>query len=195
MFELFLIRSGETEYDEQGRIQGTLDVPLSEDGRREADEVVKLLSTQSIEAIFSSPCQSATYVAEALGQAMGIKPKEAELLHNLDHGLWQGMLVDDVKAKQPKVFRQWLEQPETVCPPEGETINAAKARVAGVLAKMAKKYKEGDHVAIVVPEPLASVVRHVLRMDELGDLWHSSGNGKLPVWECIPVEPRVVTAK
>ena len=83
--------------------------------------------------------------------------KTLDKLQNLDHGLWQGMLVSDVKTKQPKVYRQWQEQPETVCPPQGETLCTAKQRVQAALAKLLKKHKADGLVAIVVPEPLASV--------------------------------------
>jgi probable phosphoglycerate mutase len=195
MLQLLLIRSGCTEYDQQGRIQGTLDVPLSEDGRRESDLVTDALRSQSLDAIYTSPCQAARHVADKLGEAVDVKPKVADQLHNLDHGLWQGMLVDDVKAKQPKVYRQWQEQPETVCPPQGETVCAAKARVAAVVAKLIKKHKGEKLVAVVVPEPLASVIRHVLRHDDLGDLWHSAGGTTAPPWEVINVEPQLIGAK
>ena len=36
MVQIVLIRPGSTDYDEQGRIQGTLDIPLNDQG---ADEV------------------------------------------------------------------------------------------------------------------------------------------------------------
>jgi probable phosphoglycerate mutase len=195
MLQLLLVRSGCTEYDQQGRIQGTLDVPLSEDGRREAEVVTEALRSQTLDAIYSSPCQAARHVADKLAEAADVKPKVVDQLHNLDHGLWQGMLVDDVKAKQPKVYRQWQEQPETVCPPQGETVRAAKARVAGVVAKLIKKHKGAKQVAVVVPEPLASVVRHVLKQDDLGDLWHCAGGTAAPPWEFIQVEPHLVGAK
>ena len=38
MFQILLIRPGSTEYDQQGRVQGTLDIPLCEDGRQEAEK-------------------------------------------------------------------------------------------------------------------------------------------------------------
>jgi broad specificity phosphatase PhoE len=41
MFKLLLIRPGVTEYDQQGRIQGTLDIPLCEDGRRQVEAMVE----------------------------------------------------------------------------------------------------------------------------------------------------------
>ena len=70
------------------------------------------------------------------------------------------MLIEDVKRKQPKVFRQWQEQPEIVCPPEGEMLSEAHERVQAALTKMLKKHKEGT-IALVIPEPLASLVQCV----------------------------------
>ena len=102
------------------------------------------------------------------------------------------MLVEDVKVKQPKVYRQWQEQPETVCPPDGETVCAAKARIANVLFKLAKKYKHGAQIAVVVPEPLHSLCRHVLRRDALGDLWHATPGKEAPAWERIDVTPELI---
>ena len=59
-------------------------------------------------------------------------------MQNLDHGLWQGMLIEDVRRKQPKVYRQWQEQPETVCPPEGEMLSQAEERIRTAMAKTAE---------------------------------------------------------
>jgi probable phosphoglycerate mutase len=101
------------------------------------------------------------------------------------------MLVSDVKSKQPKVYRQFQEQPETVCPPQGETLCIAKQRVSAALAKLLKKHKSDRVIAIVVPEPLASVVRHVVRNEEWGDLWQSAND--TAQWQLIDVpEPAAV---
>jgi broad specificity phosphatase PhoE len=132
--------------------------------------MVEELRDQQVTAIYASPCQSAEQTAEALGAALNLKTKTIDKLQNLDHGLWQGMLVDEVKTKQPRVYRQWQEQPETVCPPQGETLALARQRVQAALTKLFKKHKDGL-LAIVTPEPLASVVRNVLGSGEWGDLW------------------------
>src|SRR2546423_1782876 len=176
MVQIVLIRPGATEYDQQGRVQGTLDIPLCEDGRQEVETLVNELRDQPIAAIYASPCQSADQTAEALAQALDLKVKTVDNFQNLDQGLWQGMLVADVKSKQPKVYRQWQEQPETVCPPQGETLSTAKQRVSTALAKILKKHKTDRLVAIVVPEPLASVVRNAVRNEDWGDLWQSAAS-------------------
>ena len=193
MFKILLVRPGVTEYDQQGRIQGTLDIPLCEDGRRQVTAMIEELRSQPIAAIYTSPNQCAEQTAAAIGEALDVKVKSIDKFENVDHGLWQGMLVDDVKTKQPKVYRQWLEQPETVCPPQGETIGAAEERLATAIAKLMKKHKSEGTVAIVAPEPLATVLCHVLRNDEYGDLWHS--REEAPPWEVIEVAPETVGAK
>ena len=75
---------------------------------------------------------------------------------------------------------------ETVCPPSGETVLAAKARVAEVLQKLLKKHKDSpEPIALVAPEPLASLVRHVLRLDGLSNFWKSAES--CGAWEAIEV--------
>jgi len=193
MFKILLIRPGVTEYDQQGRIQGTLDIPLCDDGQRQVETLVEELRTQPITAIYSSPSQAAEQTADEIGDALDVKVKTLDGLRNLDHGLWQGMLVADVKAKQPKVYRQWQEQPATVRPPRGESVGDAKGRLQAAVAKLVKKHKSDGLVALVLPEPLASLLCHVLRQDALGDLWNRR-NGSAP-WEIIDFLPQSVDSK
>jgi broad specificity phosphatase PhoE len=182
MVQIVLIRPAATDYDEQGRIVGTLDIPLSEQGTRDVARIIEEVRPLGITAIYTGPCQSACETAEALANALDVKLKKIDNLRNIDHGLWQGMLIEDVKRKQPKVFRQWTEQPGIICPPEGEMLNEARLRVQAALTKLLKKYKEGT-VALVIPEPLAGVVQCELLQGEIGDFWKTrSACGK---WEVI----------
>jgi broad specificity phosphatase PhoE len=187
MLNILLVRAGSTEYAIQGRVQGTLDVPLSEEGRWQAEMAANQLRDQSIETLYCGPCRASQQTAEIIGQELDLKPRTNEKLHNLDLGLWQGMLVKEVKSKQPKVYRKWQEHPETVCPPEGETLQHAQARLQTMLGKLIKKHKSGT-IAMVLIDPLASLFRNILLQDKLGDLWE--GCGHLPqLWESIAVSP------
>jgi probable phosphoglycerate mutase len=94
----------------------------------------------------------------------------------LNQGLWQGLLVEEIRRKQPKVYKQWQEHPETVCPPAGETLPEALLRVEETLEKLARKHRQGT-IALVVPEPLAAIIRFRLEGTELGDLWHVTTTG------------------
>lgn len=186
MVQIVLIRPGSTDYDDQGRIQGTLDIPLSEHGNDEVKSLIEQLRGDEISVLYASPCQAAWQTAMQIADSLDIKLKRLDKMQNLDHGLWQGMLVEDVKRKQPKVYRQWQEQPEIICPPEGEMLSDAAQRVQSAMTRILKKHKEGK-IGVVLPEPLASVAHALLTRGELGDLWKCTcGCGTR---ETLAVEP------
>ncbi len=184
MLTIILIRPGSTDFDEQGRIKGTLDVPLNAQGAEEVARVVDEMNGVQLAAVYCSPCQCAVETAEAIAAGRDLKVKQLSDLRNLDHGLWHGKLVEEVKRRQPKVYRQWQENPESVCPPEGELLSAMQSRVGAALAKLNRKHKD-EAVALVAPEPLASVVRSHLKETGLGDLWKVACNSG--GWETLEV--------
>lgn len=182
MCKLALVLPGATDYDLQGRIQGTLDVPLNERGCEQVDRLVEALRGLEISVVYAAPCARSLQTAERLATALDVKTVVLDQFDNLNQGLWQGMLVDEVRRKQPKVYRQWQEQPDAICPPEGETLEDARGRVRPALQKILKKNRQAV-VAVVVPEPLASIVRSELVGAQLGDLWKAcADNGR---WEML----------
>lgn len=174
MLRLVLVRPGVTVYDEQHRIQGTLDIPLSEHGRHQVVDQIESLRALGPTHLVTSPSMASQQTAEILGHALQLKPRVIDRLANIDLGLWQGSSIEEVKEKQPKVFRQWQEFPESVRPPEGETIAQAEDRVIETLEKLRKKYRSEEVVLVVAPEPLASLVAHVSAGRQLGNLWLTS---------------------
>lgn len=172
MLEVVLIRPGSTTFDEEGRIKGALDIPLSEVGRRQAEQLSINLQRVKMDCLFVAPCESAMVSARAIGERNFCKQKVLDCLRNLDHGLWQGKLVAEVKRLQPKVYRQFQEHPTDVCPPAGETVTAAIERVRLTVQRLARKYA-GGCVGLVIPQPMASIVKYTLVGGGLGDLWKS----------------------
>ena len=189
MVKIVLIRPGSTDYDQERRIQGTLDVPLNKEGNAEVTRLIEALRPLKLDAVYAPGCQPALATAEAIAKAFDVKLKKLGRMHNLDHGLWQGMRIDEVRLRQPKVYRQWQEMPQRICPPGGEMLGEAADRVRTAMAKLLKRHKDGV-IGLVVPEPLASLVRNVLNHDELGNLWKAaSEHGR---WEVIEVQPETL---
>ena len=185
MLRIVLIRPGATDYDGEERIQGALDIPLSRDGLMEVARAVDQLRDLKIETIYTSPGESSAQTAEVLAKDLDARLKKLDRMQNINLGLWQGLLLGDVRHKQPKVYRQWQEQPDNVCPPEGEMIEQADQRIAATMHKLLRKHKEGV-IGLVIPEPLASLVHRHFKRDELGDLWKAlAGHGR---WEILDIE-------
>jgi probable phosphoglycerate mutase len=192
MTRILLVRSGSTDFDEQGRIKGTLDIPLSHAGTEQVLRIVADLSNFEIDHVYASPCRSALQTAETLAKPRRLRVHKLKELQNLDHGLWHGKLIEEVKHSQPKVYRQLQDHPETVCPPEGEPVGEAMKRVQAGLAKILKKHREGV-VALVVPEPVASMARCLLEHCELGDLWKAECESAS--WQWIDLEAATAAAR
>ena len=151
-----LVRTGCTDYDQQRRLKGRLDIPLNEAGAHQAAQTAQDTAGVQISSVYSAPCRASLQTAERIAATVGAKVKPSSDLQNLDHGLWEGKLIDEVKSQQPKVYRRWQEQPETVCPPQGEMLDDARRRLIGMVDKALKKHKSGV-IAFVLPEPLATV--------------------------------------
>jgi phosphoserine phosphatase len=193
MVHVALIRPGCTKFDEEGRIKGILDIPLSQQGEEQSKQLSleladflsqsKLLPELSV--IYSGPCQSARATAAMVAENCAVKAKVLSCMTNVDHGLWQGKLVEEVKRLQPKLYRQIQESADSFAPPGGETLDAAIERVRGSVAKLVKKHRK-ELIAIVVPDPLASLVRNILCGNEIEDLWKLEKDGA--AWEIHHVE-------
>jgi len=163
MSTAILIRPGATDFDQQARIQGGLDLPLSDAGRQQVRDLIGRLSEHSIDIVYASPTEPALSTAREIAASLDVPLKELDGLENLSHGLWEGMLLDDVRRKHPRVYKQWREAPIAVCPPEGETCAEAHERVQRVLKKPSRRRQT---FAIVAPEPLATLIASVLRGQE-----------------------------
>ncbi|HBE68098.1 MAG TPA: histidine phosphatase family protein [Planctomycetaceae bacterium] len=172
MIEVMLIRPGSTTFDEEGRIKGALDIPLSLQGEAQSAALAEELASQQLDCLYVAPCDSAAQSASKISKLNGCRTKVLECLRNVDHGLWQGKLVADVKRCQPKVYRQFQEHPTDVCPPEGETVKEAYERITSAIERIRRKHR-GGRIGMLVPQPMNAVVRVALVGGSLGDLWQS----------------------
>lgn len=169
-----LIRPGCTDYDEQHRIQGALDLPLNALGEQQVDRLIEQLQGEDLEKIYTSTSEPARSTALAIGASLDVPVKELDDLRNFDQGLWQGLQIDDVRRQYPKAYKQWKESPESICPPEGERVEELAERVRRALKKPLKR---GIHFAVVASEPIATLVRGVIE----GRLSNTPG----PICGCV----------
>jgi probable phosphoglycerate mutase len=167
---LIVIRAGATDYDLQERIRGTLDMPLSMEGVAAATRAGERLAADPPTAIYASADETAEETARIIGSACGIKPKHLPNLGNVDMGLWQGRLVEEIRDTQPRLNRQWQDNPWSVAPPEGELLEDACERVEAAIEKIFKRHPGGT-VAMVVPRPLDAIVTWLVSGRSMGDLW------------------------
>ena len=164
MTHVVMIRPGATVYDEQDRVQGILDLPLSERGKAEVARLAERLSSVSLSALYCGPGESVLRTADAVARAIGLRPKRLDDLRNLDQGLWQGLQLDEIRRRNLKLFRQWQDDPRTICPPRGETVEDAMCRIRAALRPLIRRHRD-ETIGLVVGEPIAQLIACYLRRE------------------------------
>jgi broad specificity phosphatase PhoE len=174
MARLYVIQTGRTTWDEQARVESSLGAPLSPAGAAEVQDAARqLLAVQApIEVIYTSAGAAEQQTAECVAAVLGAKVRVRKDLCELDYGLWQGLTQEEMKRRQPKLFRQWMEAPASVRPPGGETLDEAGKRIKKAIKDVIKRHKDGQ--ALVVLRPVAlGLVRCLVRRQGAEQLWQN----------------------
>jgi broad specificity phosphatase PhoE len=137
---LILVRHGVTDWNREGRWQGRLDPPLSDDGRREARLVAaRIADDRELRAarIVSSTLGRASQTAELIGAAVGVDVELDQRLMEIGAGEWEGRTHDELEATDGDRYRAWRSQDSDARPPGGESLEVAIGRVRELLAEIA----------------------------------------------------------
>lgn len=120
---ILLARHGETPWNAEGRYQGQEDIPLSPIGEIQARALGERLSEMRIDRAVASPLSRARRTAElALGEERAKLLTTDEGLKEIAHGTWEGLLAEEIHARDPELMHAWRHAPHEVLMPEGESL-------------------------------------------------------------------------
>ena len=157
---LSLIRSGETAWAADGRLQGSSDLPLSPDGKAAVTTDALALAGQQLANIYHPPDDAATETARIVAGVVGARTKAVPELAEVDLGVFEGMTLQAFAERYPKRSKQWQEDPLSFSPPEGEDVFEARARIFTGLGRLLRR----------------------ARSEALGVVLHPLGVGLLRCW-------------
>jgi broad specificity phosphatase PhoE len=143
---LYLVRHGETIYNEEGRIQGGgLDSPLTKNGEDQAKKLAKAFKEADfkIDHFFSSPLERAFHTARILNENWNLEIHKDPLLREIDCGEYEGKLISTVDVE--KLRRLRVDPSEKY--PGGESVDDVRKRAETFLKKL-KEFK-GESALIV----------------------------------------------
>jgi broad specificity phosphatase PhoE len=124
---LLLVRHGETDWNAVGRLQGHTDRPLSDFGRRQAQQLAEELEDEPLDAIYASDLARARETAEIAGERLGLPVVLDPDLREKDWGTWEGLT---------SVERDRVEF-------VGESTEAHQERILAALRRIAERHLGG----------------------------------------------------
>ncbi len=140
---VYLIRHGLTQWNTGGFFRGTHDVPLSEEGLRQAHLLGKYLAGESKKQnraiIYTSPLSRARETASIIAGYTGNRVVSDDRLMDVDFGNWQGKDAFQVEEMYPELYRIYKNNPEKTAFPGGETLQECFQRCTQGLFDLAPK--------------------------------------------------------
>ena len=139
---IFLTRHGATAYNDESLLQGWIDIPLSDKGKREAGQLSEILKDEHFDIIFHSPLSRTRQTAEIINTHHQSQYGVIDSFIEMDLGDWEGQPLPEMIKKHPGIYYQWVSDPDTVIP-GGESFTRVFNRVKpGVEEVLASPYKD-----------------------------------------------------
>ena len=144
-----LVRHGETDYNREGRWQGSeSDPPLTARGRRQAQGVAEELAGAEFDALYTSDLVRAVETARVLAGAFGLQPRVLEGLREMSHGHWEGKTLGEILETWPEEHAAFEADPRGVRRPGGDSYGDLAARVWPLLDSLADRHP-GESILVV----------------------------------------------
>ncbi|AXY76869.1 histidine phosphatase family protein [Paraflavitalea soli] len=147
MLKIFLLRHGETAYNaDNNRYCGHTDIPLTEKGVRQAQEVKRQLEGIEFVNVYSSPLQRAFTTACI---ASGKEAVKDERLIEADFGSWEAKTREEFVAENETLWLNWMNDPAIHrAGGTGETGAEIVARVDSFFHFLQQTYAEGNIMVV-----------------------------------------------
>lgn len=171
--ELYLIRHGETIWNNAGRIQGHSDIALNENGRELAILTGKALKDVHFDKIFSSPLVRAYETANLIRGNRNIEMQITENLKEIGFGDLEGVSYDEQMNNPQSPIYTFFKNPEAYIPSNGgETIEELKCRAKYFLEnEILPLEKSCSRVLAVAHGAMIKAILSYIKKLELKDFW------------------------
>lgn len=124
---LWVVRHGETAWSAEGRHTGTAEIPLTDEGRRQAERLRPSLQAHAFSEVLSSPRSRAVETCRIAG--FGGRVEIVDDLREWDYGDDEGRTTAEIQRERPG-WSIWRDGPKG-----GETIEHVGERADRVMAR------------------------------------------------------------
>lgn len=146
---IVLVRHGQTTFNAERRMQGQLDIPLTDEGRRQAHELGERLKREGthFDALYSSRLVRAKETARIIGGYLGLEPKAVNGLEELNFGCFQGHTFREIPTLFPYEYAEYEKHGVDTAAYGGETGQMVLERAKRALAALPEA-KNGEALVV-----------------------------------------------
>ncbi|MCR5809580.1 MAG: histidine phosphatase family protein [Clostridiales bacterium] len=146
---LYLVRHGQSEFNAERRLQGQLDIPLTDEGRRQAEALAESLCKNGprVGRIYCSRLKRAGETARIIGRRLGLTPITVGGIEEINFGKFQGHTFEECARLFPNEYADYLIKKAASNAHGGETGRQVMERAREALLKL-REAKEGSALVV-----------------------------------------------
>lgn len=148
MTELILIRHGETLWNQQGRMQGQQDSPLTELGLHQARQLARRLRQVAFTTLYSSDLGRAQQTAHCIAEETGHDIIADRNLRERNFGIFEGLTNSEIRTRHPEHHEPFEKRIPDYAMPGGESATQFSTRCVGCLEAIAQRHA-GERLVVV----------------------------------------------
>lgn len=170
MTELVLVRHGETDGNVRKTFCGWTNLPLNDNGLRQAETAALKLKGEQIDSVYASPLIRAMDTAKIINRYHGARICPADELKERNFGKWEDKTFEDISECFPEECAAWQGDWANYLIEGGESALQAYQRVNDFVGGLIKEQKGGKILLVSHFGPIRYVVCGMLGLT-INDIW------------------------
>lgn len=171
--EIYIVRHGETLWNQGKRLQGSTDIELNENGRDLAIKTGVALKNTRIDVIYSSPLKRAYETASLIRGDRDISIITDDRIKELSFGHFEGESFSELLKDDSLTFKYFFKQPHLYVPADdGETLEHLIERAGNfmqeVIEPLQSKY---ERIMIVAHGALNKAIMSYIKKHSTEHFW------------------------
>ncbi len=158
---IYFVRHGQTDYNDEGRVQGHVDIPLNEKGIRQAGQARDFFRGNgvSFDRVYSSPLHRALKTAQIISGLQDQKIRTDARLQEMSFGVNEGHIIKELGQSMRNLF----DDPVHFQAPEGgESIEALQERCGSFLEDLARSLAGESRSVTILTASHGACIRGLL---------------------------------
>lgn len=171
--EIYIVRHGETIWNEKKLLQGRTDIELNENGRRLACMTGESLMNTHFDKIYSSPLKRAYETATLIANGRDIPIIKNDLIRELSFGDWEGQNMSELLKDDTQKFKYFFKEPHLYrTTTNGETLEELCDRAATFMKTIIEpEAKECSRIMIVAHGAINKALMMHIKKHDMRYFW------------------------
>ena len=168
--ELHLIRHGQTDWNEERRVQGQSESRLTDLGIKQATELGERIQHLHFDHVICSSSVRTRQTADHVFTHNNYQIDYLDSLREIHLGPWEGHLYDDIANSDPESFHNFWEAPHLFDVDGAETFFELQERAMAAIQNLVTLFQQ-KHVALISHGALIKTILCHIENRPMSELW------------------------